>query len=157
MNMKSSNKLMKDIENSFNELFEFENKNDLAEVNAHVLASKFLSEILDASEKNNLNRKQLADKIGTSASYLTQLFRGNKLINLTTIAKLGNELNIEFDISIKGKNKFSNPINEENIAEHLDKWHTDNKSKGYVKIVRNFARPTESDYDYTTKLKNIAS
>lgn len=157
MNMKSSDKTMKNIENSFNELFEFEDNKDLIDVKAHVLASKFLSEILEVADKKKLNRKQLAEKIGTSASYLTQLFRGNKLINLTTIAKLQEKLDIEFEVTIKNKNKFSTPVNEDNIAEMLDKWYADNKSRRYVKITRNFSRPVESDYGYATKLKNIAS
>jgi len=36
--------------------------------------------------------------IGTSASYITQLFRGNKIINLETIAKFQKIFDIKFEI-----------------------------------------------------------
>ena len=45
-----------------------------------------------------MTRKELAQKIGTSASFLTQLYRGSKLLNLTTIAKLEKALGITFTI-----------------------------------------------------------
>jgi transcriptional regulator with XRE-family HTH domain len=38
------------------------------------------------------------EEIGTSASYLTQLFRGDRLLNFRTIAKIEAALNIEFKI-----------------------------------------------------------
>ncbi|MBN3036185.1 MAG: helix-turn-helix transcriptional regulator [Bacteroidales bacterium] len=44
------------------------------------------------------NKRTLAEQLGTSKSYVTQLFTGSKLVNLTLIAKLQDVLDIEFDI-----------------------------------------------------------
>ena len=63
-----------------------------------IIMYRFLSEIERLSDEKNLSRKELAKKIGTSPSYITQLFRGNKVINLETLAKFQKALNITFDI-----------------------------------------------------------
>ncbi len=49
-------------------------------------------------EKRGLNRKQLAELLGVSPSYLTQLFTGDKLINLKTIARLQEIFGVKFKI-----------------------------------------------------------
>ena len=63
-----------------------------------MLMYRFLSEIERLSEEKSLNRKELATAIGTSASYITQLFRGNKIINLETIAKFQKIFDVKFEI-----------------------------------------------------------
>ena len=62
------------------------------------------SEIERLSEEKNLNRKELASAIGTSASYITQLFRGNKIINLETIAKSQKLFDVKFEIKANSDN-----------------------------------------------------
>ena len=77
--------------------------------------AKFLEKIQEIAAQKGLKKKDLAQKIGTSASYITQLYRGHKLLNLMTLAKLQKALDIEFDIAIKGSEQIKNPVNEENI------------------------------------------
>jgi ribosome-binding protein aMBF1 (putative translation factor) len=67
---------------------------------ARLIMYRFLSEVERVCENENINRKQLAQKIGTSASFITQLYQGSKTINLETIAKLQKALNIVFDIKV---------------------------------------------------------
>lgn len=59
---------------------------------------RFLSEVERLSDEKGYSRKALAKLIGTSASYITQLFRGNKLINVETIAKFQRVFDITFEI-----------------------------------------------------------
>jgi transcriptional regulator with XRE-family HTH domain len=59
---------------------------------------RFLSEVERITEEKNLSRKDLAKLIGTSASYITQLFRGHKIVNLETIAKIQKALDFKFEI-----------------------------------------------------------
>jgi transcriptional regulator with XRE-family HTH domain len=82
----------------YEDLLIFEDINEEDRHNAAMIMFKFLSGIEDVT-KDKLSRKKLAELIGTSPSYITQLFRGDKLINLLTIAKLERVLNIEFDIT----------------------------------------------------------
>jgi ribosome-binding protein aMBF1 (putative translation factor) len=63
-----------------------------------MISYSFLSEIEILTEERKMSRKELAQKIGTSASYITQLYRGTKLLNLTTIAKLEKVFDITFGI-----------------------------------------------------------
>ena len=65
---------------------------------ADMIMYRFLSEIEILAEERKMTRKELAQKIGTSASYITQLYRGSKLLNLTTIAKLEKIFDITFEI-----------------------------------------------------------
>lgn len=96
--MKSLEKNTQKINQAFDNFFE-EFENDF-ENDAKVIASKILSEIKDITDKKDLNRKDIAALLGTSPSYLTQLYRGNKLLNLVTLAKLKNKLDLNIDITV---------------------------------------------------------
>ncbi len=60
--------------------------------------SQYLTQIEQALESQSMTQKQLADKIGTSASYISQFFNLNKLINLKTLAKIELALDINFEL-----------------------------------------------------------
>lgn len=77
---------------------------------------RFLSELENVIEKRNLSRRELAELVGTSPSYITQLFRGNKVVNLETLAKFETALDFTFKIRIDGN------INEW-VDDNLD-FHT---------------------------------
>jgi ribosome-binding protein aMBF1 (putative translation factor) len=109
MNSNINERIKKDFEKS---LAFIDTKEDL-EYDARMIMYRFLSEIERIADKKGLNRKELAALIGTSPSYLTQLFRGNKLINMETIAKFQSVFNITFDIKAISNNveKVSNDQN----------------------------------------------
>ena len=101
MNMNSKSK--QEIQDAFDDLFTFKNEKEKIKHKAHMLGFQFLSEIERVSEDRGLKKKDFAKIIGTSPSYITQLFRGDKLVNLETLAKFAKGLNIDFDIKIKAK------------------------------------------------------
>lgn len=86
------------IKDKFETLFE-QSPEEKVDHRAHMLSFLFLSEADKAMESKGWTRKQLAKEIGTSASYLTQLFRGDRLLNLKTVAKIEMALSLEFQIS----------------------------------------------------------
>jgi transcriptional regulator with XRE-family HTH domain len=96
--------------------------------------AKFLEKIQEIATQKGLKKKDLAQKIGTSASYITQLYRGHKLLNLMTLAKLQRALNIEFDVAIKGSNQIKNPINEEFSGAYLKPRYASEKSEKFSKL-----------------------
>ena len=65
---------------------------------------RFLSEVERLAEENDLNKKQLATLIDTSPSFITQLFRGNKIINLQMIAKFQHAFDGVFDVKFIPRN-----------------------------------------------------
>jgi transcriptional regulator with XRE-family HTH domain len=78
---------------------------------------RFLSEIERLLDEHNLNRKELSQKIGTSASFLTQLFRGNKILNLETVAKFQNVFDVIFEIKAKPAKeaRYGLPVNSNSL------------------------------------------
>jgi transcriptional regulator with XRE-family HTH domain len=64
-----------------------------------MLMAKFLSEIEQQQKLKDIDRKNLAVLIGTSPSYLTQVFRGDKPLNFKTLARIQAVLNIRFEVS----------------------------------------------------------
>lgn len=117
--MKSLEKKYQEIDNAFDDLFkELDNNFD---IDAKVIASKFLNEVKDIAEVRKINRKKLAEMIGTSPSYLTQLYRGTKLMNLVTMAKLKKALDLEVEITVTN-NVYGFEV-EENRFEHFYSTH----------------------------------
>jgi len=60
--------------------------------------ANYLSEIEKYQKEHDINRKELAAKIKTSASYLTQVFKGDKPLNFFTIAKIQKALKVRFRV-----------------------------------------------------------
>lgn len=87
------------ILNAFNEIFDNLSEKDKLDNDAKLIMFRFLDIVERKREKLGWSRKELAKKVGTSASYITQLMRGDKLINMLTLAKLQRALNIKFTIS----------------------------------------------------------
>lgn len=90
------------------------------QLDEYMLMANYLSEIERLLGEKSLNRKELAIQIGTSPSYLTQVFRGDKPLNFKTLAKIQKALNIRFEIQTislpnKSKKKTSN-ITYESIS-----------------------------------------
>ncbi len=140
---------LKEMQNEFDSIFNFENKEDKWEVEAKILASKFLSIIQKELEKNDGNRKELAESIGTSASYITQLFRGNKYPNFLTLAKIKDVLNIDFNIALEGE--INSQISEDDISQYLNKFYQSHNGD-YIKIIKNKPFNTKPN-----RIKNSAS
>jgi len=84
-----------------------------------MLMAKFLSEIEQQQKLKDIDRKTLAALIGTSPSYLTQVFRGDKPLNFKTLAKIQAVLNIRFEVSVS---IIDEPIlnKKDNQTKHLN-------------------------------------
>jgi ribosome-binding protein aMBF1 (putative translation factor) len=99
MSTKSLIKDYGDVQKAFDEVVEFSNVDDKIELESKMLMAQFLAIIQEEADRRQLKRKELAEMIGTSASYITQLFRGHKLMNLVTIAKFQSALGLKFEIT----------------------------------------------------------
>jgi transcriptional regulator with XRE-family HTH domain len=135
--MSTRDKDLQKVQDAFDSLFKFADEQDRNEVEAKALMARFLSELQPVIEERKLKRKELAELIGTSASYLTQLYRGHKLINLVTLAKLERVLGVRFSIALEGQST-TTAMDEEVIAEHLDRFYQ-SRSGEFIKVVRNYS------------------
>ena len=93
------------LKNEFKNAIEFSSIEDKAEHDSKILMFKFLSIIEDEMIQRNMSKKELASQLNTSPSYVTQLFRGTKTINLLKLVKLQSLFNIEFEIQVVNKAK----------------------------------------------------
>lgn len=108
MNTKSYNP--QEIKEAFDQIFDSFTEKEKNENDAKLIMFRFLSIIEEKCESLGLNRKQLAEKVGTSASYITQLYRGDKLVNMLTLAKFQKALGLEFEIV--EKKSYEETVNE---------------------------------------------
>jgi len=86
---------------------------DLINVKAYDLMGQYLTQIEQALDNQSMTQKELANKIDTSASYISQFFNLNKLINFKTLAKIELALDINFELkqsSINNIRKISSSL-----------------------------------------------
>lgn len=95
----------KDIKKRFEELFRFKSKEEQIEHEAWMLHYRIMQLVEKAMDEKGWNKKQLAQKIGKSQSYVTQLFMGNKIINLPMMSLFQYELGLEFKIETEFLNE----------------------------------------------------
>ena len=67
---------------------------------ARILMYRFLSEVERITDERSISRKELAKLAGTSPSYITQLYQGNKIASLEFLTKLERALGFQFNISV---------------------------------------------------------
>jgi len=95
------------INPEFKNLFTPQSKEEEFEHEAKMIMMRFLSELEKLNCEKPLKKKDLAKAINTSPSYITQLYRGDKLINLITLAKIQDAFNITFEINAKLNSEIS--------------------------------------------------
>ncbi len=83
-------------------LLSFENENEKLELEAELLHLKFVGVIEELMEQENITKAELAEKLSTLKSYITQLFAGDKLFNIKTLVKLQRALNVNFTLTALG-------------------------------------------------------
>jgi ribosome-binding protein aMBF1 (putative translation factor) len=69
------------------------------EIEGLLLGQQFLTHIHDVMEERGMSRKDLAEKMGTSPSFLTQLFRGDRPLSDRNKALMARELGIKWEIN----------------------------------------------------------
>jgi len=103
MSMKSQKKANSIDE--FDLIFNDRTTEEKTQDEARLLMYRFLDIFEYKCDKLGWSKKKLANEIGTSPSYITQLFRGDKLINLPTIVKMKQVLDIDIEITEKHYNE----------------------------------------------------
>jgi transcriptional regulator with XRE-family HTH domain len=60
-------------------------------------------ELEELMENKGISKKELAAAAGVSPSYLSQVFSGDKLINISMLAGISHEFNVVFRMEIQDK------------------------------------------------------
>jgi len=124
----------------FESIFAFESKEEELEHEAKMIMFRFLSELEKSTGDKPLVKKELAKAIQTSASYITQLYQGDKLLNLITLAKIQDAYDIIFEIKAKTNSENYKAEMEQTpvCISQSNQW---NNKKGYWVYV-----PMGNDY-----------
>ena len=125
------NSIKKEWEDLFNETSYEDQVSSLADV----LALQFLGLVDRKMEMERISKKELAEKIGTSASFITQLFRGDRKPNWNILAKMSLELGLDF--KVMSEELFQEKVQEELIAYHK-RW---SKTQEYFKLKEQVTHP----------------
>lgn len=88
----------KEIQTLFQESENSLSQADKLEIQASSLAMDFLGLIDAEMQAQNMNKKELAKAVGTSAAYITQLFMGDRLPNFKILAKMQAALQMKFKV-----------------------------------------------------------
>lgn len=92
-----------EITNYLNQIQNVDKEFDI-KFETQMIMYRFLSEVEKICEQKNLSRKDLAKMLDTSPSYITQLYRGHKIVNLNLIAKIQHLFDITFEIKANSNN-----------------------------------------------------
>lgn len=86
------------VEPGFENLFKFSSKEEELAHEARMMMFRFLSELEKFNDGKPVRKKDLAKAIGTSPSFITQLFQGDKLVSLVTLAKLQDAYDFTYQV-----------------------------------------------------------
>ncbi len=90
-----------DIKAAFGSLFENRTEQERRDDAAQMLSFRYLSEIERLMEAYGMTKRRLAEAVGTSPSYITQLFRGDRLLNFDMLARLEEALSVKFTVDAR--------------------------------------------------------
>lgn len=96
----------------FEDLFTFKSEKEELEHEAKMIMLRILSSFEKMLDRP-VQKKEIANAINTSPSYVTQLFKGDKLINFITLAKLQNAFDFTFHIEAR--------MNDGNLKEKAER------------------------------------
>lgn len=94
----STKSKIEQIKEGFGNLANSLSQKDKFDNDAKVLMFRFLEIIDEERSQRSWSRKELAESIGVSASFMSQLYNGDKLINFTQLAKLQDALGLSFKV-----------------------------------------------------------
>lgn len=78
----------------------FDSVDEKIDFDATFISLVFISEIEKHMDKIGMKKTDLARELKTSKSYLTQLWRGDKVLNMSMIARIQFVLRVKFEIKL---------------------------------------------------------
>ncbi len=98
----------KSTQKIFQDILSFKNDKEKLTFEAEMIHLDIMHQIeylMKEHRESGINKTELAKKLGVTKGYLTQLFTGDKLINLKTLAKLQRIFRVKFDLTSESIDK----------------------------------------------------
>jgi len=120
----SSNDIIKEV-------FSFENENDQIQFEAEMIHLDLINEISKLMDLRKMNKAELAKALGMTKGYVTQLFSGDRLLNLKTLAKIQQIFDIRIKLQFVEKTKSRKAENkpETSVRKNAEKSSKIHQSK----------------------------
>lgn len=121
--MIAKNNNMDTMLDSLKELFIIDNEEEKVELKASIIQLDILHEVTELMKKSNdvSNKTELAKKLGKSKGFISQLFNGDKALNLKMIAQIQEIFNVKFVPSFKQNKSFGvKNIRKENYSNNKE-------------------------------------
>lgn len=115
--MRSNDKVLQE----FRDLLSFNSEEELVTREQNVIHFQFMSGLEEIMKQLKISRKKLAEAVGVSASYITQLFRGTKMINIEMLAKIKLALEIEYEIECVQSIQKENTLRKNWLTYHRNR------------------------------------
>jgi transcriptional regulator with XRE-family HTH domain len=112
---------------SISSLIGFEDEQEKFEFQKEMLSLKFVKVIEDFITQNKIKKKDLADKMDYSPSYISQVFCANKFVNMDFLVRTQNALGHPFDIKLGDYKEDDSPIavvynSRHDVLKNKDKY-----------------------------------
>src|SRR5688572_29347803 len=132
MNLKKNNSEIDSIKSKINDLASFHTKDEKYEFKTDVLQVNIIQQIQELMDQKGLKKKDLAEYLNVSKSRITQLFSGDKRINLKTIVQFSDLFDAIPEIKIINKAKATkihypsskNLIDWDDALNDFEKYYT---------------------------------
>ncbi len=98
-------------------------------------------EIEDFINARGISKKELAEAAGVSPSYLSQVFSGDKLFNLSMLAGISQKYKVRFNMEICDTKSYSLPMD----TELLDKQSKGNEGAKIYQLPNSFRPLAKTD------------
>lgn len=79
---------LEEMEKALREAMAFKDEAEREEFRADAIHLRIMANVKEQMERRGMNRTQLATLLGVSKGYVSQLFSGDTLLNMKTLAKL---------------------------------------------------------------------
>lgn len=107
------------IKSKFSDTLKSLTKEDRLDMEANLLVMQFIGIADERMEEGRISKKELAEKVGTSASYITQVFRANRKPNWLFLAKVQEALDLKFEVStVERRNEWM----KEELMDYHNRW-----------------------------------
>lgn len=94
----------------YESMFSFGTKKEEIAYHSQMISYRILSVVETVCTEKNIKKKDLAALVGTSRSYITQLFRGTKQVNTLMMARLEDALGFSFEVRYKMNGNLLRPL-----------------------------------------------
>lgn len=116
--------------------------NNREKIDAALVSLRIIKQIDNFLDYNELNQKDLANKLEVSEAFVSQLMSGSKKINVQILNKFEKQFNVEFEFKLRSKNSMYSVVDVVNNTIELKSFRSE------FSTIKNFCFSNNSNSVY---------